>query len=205
MVTVILVRHGETDWNQSRRIQGGNSDTQLSERGKQQAESLATKLEQERIQAIYSSSLQRALDTAQAIAHHHQLKVEIEPSLNEIDAGELEGAPVDKISSHLYQLLTTGSQGKSAFKMPGGESVAEVQQRAWSTIQRLVSQHPDGVIVIVSHYFVILSIICSALNLPLSQMGRLRLGAGSISTIVFDGQATRLVLLNDICHLTTPS
>ena len=202
MVKAILVRYGETDWNQSRRIQGGNSDTQLNERGRQQAKRLATKLKQERIQAIYSSSLQRALDTAQAIAHYHQLKVEIEPSLNEIDAGELEGTPVDKIGDYLNQLLTTMLQGESAFKMPGGESLAEVQRRAWSTIQRLVSQHPDGVIVIVSHYFVILTIICSVLNLPLSQMSRLRLGAGSISTVVFDGQATRLVLLNDICHLT---
>ena len=155
------------------------------------------------IQAIYSSSLQRALDTAQAIARHHQLKVESEPSLNEIDAGELEGIPIDKVGIRLDQLLTTGGEGKSVFRMPGGESLAEVQQRAWSTIQRLVSQHSDGVIVVVSHYFVILTIICAVLNLPLSQMGRLRLSPGSISTIVFDKQTSYLVLFNDNYHLAT--
>ena len=87
--------------------------------------------------------------------------------------------------------------------MCGGESLAEVQQRAWSTIQRLVSQHPDEIIVVVTHFFVILTIVCSILDLPLSHMSRLRLGTGSISTIVFDRQAARLELFNDICHLTT--
>ena len=87
--------------------------------------------------------------------------------------------------------------------MPGGESLAEVQRRVWSAIQRLVSQHPDGVVVVVSHYFAILTIICSVLNLPISQIGRLRLTPGSISTVTFDEQTTRLVLLNDNCHLTS--
>ena len=201
MVRVILVRHGETDWNQIRRIQGGGSDTQLNDRGRQQAEGLATKLKQERIQAIYSSPLQRALDTAQVIARRHQVKVAIEPALKEIYAGELEGTPIDKIGSHLDQLLISEGQGESFFERHGGESLTKVQQRAWSTIQRLVNQHRDGVIVVVSHYFVILVIICSVLNLPLSQIGRLRVGAGSISTIVFDEQAPRLVLFNDNCHL----
>jgi len=85
--------------------------------------------------------------------------------------------------------------------MPGGESLAEVQQRAWSIIQRLIGRHSDRVIVVVSHYFVILTIICSVLNLPLSQIGRLRLGVGSISTITFDGEVPRLLLFNDSCHL----
>ena len=91
MVQVILVRHGETDWNKSLRIQGGNSDTELNEKGQQQAEWLGLRLKQERIQAVYSSPLKRALDTAQAIAHHHQLEVQIEPALKELNVGELEG------------------------------------------------------------------------------------------------------------------
>lgn len=202
MVRVILVRHGETDCNKIRRIQGGGSDTQLNRRGEQQAESLAFRMKQERIQAIYSSSLHRTRDTARAIARCHQLEVKIEPSLNEINAGELEGTSLAKVGSRLDLLLASEGQGVITFKMPGGESLSEVQQRAWCTIQHLVNQHPDGVIVVVSHYFVILTVICSVLNLSLSQIGRLRLGEGSISTIVFDDQTTRLVLFNDTCHLT---
>ena len=202
MVRVILIRHGETEWNKIRRIQGGGSDTRLNERGEQQAESLALRLRQEKIQAIYSSALHRALDTAQPIAADHQLELQIEPSLNEIGAGELEGVLMETIGGRLDQLLTGGDKVEANLKIPGGESLSEVQQRAWHTIQRLVNQHSDGVIVVVSHYFIILTIICAVLNLPLSQIGRLRLGSGSISTIVFDGQTPRLVLFNDKCHLS---
>ena len=201
MLRVILVRHGETDWNQERRVQGSGSDRQLTETGRQQAESIGLRLKQEGIQAIYSSPLQRALDTAQAIARHHQAEAQIEPSLNEIDAGELEGIPTKKIGSYLNQLLARERRDESVSKLYGGEMLTEVQQRAWSTIQRLVDKHRDGAIVVVSHYFVILSIICSVLGLPLSEMGRLKLEVGSISTIVFDERGAKLALFNDNCHL----
>lgn len=202
MLKVILVRHGETDWNQERRVQGSGSDRRLTETGKQQAESIGLRLKQERIQATYSSPLQRALDTAQAVARHHQLEVQIEPSLNEIDAGELEGILIEKIGSYLNELVAREHGYESIHRLYGGESLTEVQQRAWNTIQRLVDKHGDGAIVIVSHYFVILSIICSVLGLPLSEMGRLKLDVGSISTIVFNERGARLTLFNDNCHLS---
>ena len=201
MLIVILVRHGETDWNQERRVQGSGSDRQLTEAGKQQAESIGLRLKQEGIQAIYCSRLRRALDTAQAIARHHQVEVQIEPSLNEIDAGGLEGMPIEKIGSYLNQLLARERGDESVSKLYGGELLTEVQQRAWSTIQRLVDKHSDGAIVVVSHYFVILSIICSVLGLPVSEMGRLKLEVGSISAIVFGERGARLALFNDNCHL----
>ena len=200
MVKVILVRHGETDWNRSRRIQGGNSDTQLNQRGRQQVESLALRLKQEKIQAIYSSPLQRARDTALAIAHYHQLPVEIEPPLKEIEVGELEGMSIAGVGK-LSELLVRHKQGDELPRLPGGESVAEVQQRVWGAIQRLVDRHNDGVLVIVGHYFSVLTAICSVLNLPLAQIDKLRLNSGSLSIITFDGQTPRLVLFNDTCHL----
>ena len=208
MAQVILVRHGETDWNKSLRIQGGNSDTRLNEKGKQQAEWLGLRLKQERIQAIYSSPLKRALDTAQAIGRHHQLEVQIKPALKELNVGELEGVPVRQIGKHLDELLTMQGRDKiqagasesvwSKLQHIGGESLDELQQRAWDTIQLIVNQHSDGVIVVVSHYFVILTIICAVLNLSLSQIGRLRLATGSISTVVFDATVARLTLFNDV-------
>ena len=204
MAKVILVRHGETDWNRSRRIQGGNSDTELNQGGWQQAESLALRLKRETVQAIYSSPLQRALDTAKAIAGYHQLPVEIEPSLREIEVGELEGMLITEVGKHLSQLLTMHSQGEELPKMPGGESLTDLQQRVWSTIQRLVAWHRDGVLVVVSHYFSILTIVCSVLNLPLTQIGRLRLNPGSISILTIDEEATRLILFNDTCHIDGP-
>ena len=203
MLRVILVRHGETEWNRLRRIQGGDSNTPLNEQGEQQAERLTLRLKREEIQAIYSSPLQRSLDTATAIARHHQMEVELEPNFKEINLGQLEGTLIDDLGKSFTELLINNSKGELLPRVPGGESLMEVQQRAWSTTQHLVSQHPEGVIVVVSHYFIILTIICSALNLPLSQIGRLRVIPGSISTLAFDGRAPRLVLLNDTCHLST--
>ena len=198
MLRVILVRHGETDWNQVRRVQGGSTDTPLNENGRQQAKRLALKLEREPIQAIYSSPLRRAWDTAQAVARHHQLEVGIEPSLKEIEVGHLEGISVAEMGKRLDQLLTIESQNAAPPRMPGGESLTELQQRAWAAIQRLADKHREGVIAVVSHYFTILTIVCSVLNMPVSQIGRFRLGAGSTSAIVFDEQTTRLVLFNEM-------
>lgn len=92
----------------------------------------------------------------------------------------------------------------SKLRYIGGESLDELQQRAWGALQRIASRHSDGVVVVVSHYFVILTIICAVLNLPLSQIGRLRLGAGSISTVVFDELVPRLTLFGDSCYLIKP-
>ncbi len=214
MLQVILVRHGETDWNRSRRVQGGNSDTLLNEVGEEQAARLALRLRQERIQAIYSSPLQRALDTAQAIARYHQMEVHIEPDLRELNVGELEGVLVSKLGKRLDELLTapvrdavqveTGESVWDKLQRIGAESLAELQQRAWDAVRRIVHPHSDGVIVVVSHYFAILTIICAVLNLPVSQIGRFRLGAGSISTIVFEEPAPRLTLFGESCHLVEP-
>ena len=203
MVKVILVRHGETEWNRLRRVQGGNSNIPLNEKGEQQAECLVFRLKSEEIQAIYSSPLRRSLNTAQAVARHHQLEVNLEPDLAEVNLGDLEGMLLDDLGKSFSEFLIANNQGELLPRVPGGESLTEVQQRAWSAIQRLVSQYPEGIVVVVSHYYTILTIICSALNLPLSQISRLRVSPGSISTLIFGGQAPRLVLFNDTCHLTT--
>ncbi len=212
MIQVILVRHGETDWNKSLRVQGSGSDTQLNETGREQARELALRLKPKRIKVIYSSPLQRARDTAQVIARHHQLEVQIEPALIELNVGQLEGVSVESLGKRLDELLTmpgrdgvevgAGESVWSKLQHIGGESLAELQQRAWGAIQRMVKDHSDGAIVVVSHYFVILTIICAVLNLPVSEIGRLRLGAGGISTIVFDEPRTYLTLFGDSCHLT---
>jgi broad specificity phosphatase PhoE len=213
LVKVLLVRHGETDWNEAHRVQGGKSDTLLNERGRGQAEALALRLKPESIQAVYSSPLKRARHTAQAIARHHQLEVQIEPNLREIDVGELEGVLISMVGKRLDELLTMKSQngmqamiGESSWvklQSIGGESLDEVQQRVWGIIEHIVNQHSDGVIVVVCHYFVIMAIIFAVLNLPLSNIGRLRLSLASISTIVFDGQVSYLALFNDSCHLNS--
>ncbi len=200
MVKIILVRHGETEWNKIKRIQGGDSDTPLSETGKQQAKALAARLKDEKITAIFSSPLQRALNTAQAIAAVHQLEVTALPSLKEIKAGEWEGRLAAEFTLRFDEFLCGDGCAKQPHIPPGGESVDDVQKRAWATISNLAEQQAEGTLVFVTHYFVIMAAICRILNLPLHQMIRLRLSTGSISVCTMDDGNLRLELYNDVCH-----
>jgi broad specificity phosphatase PhoE len=200
LVKIILVRHGETDWNKVRRIQGGESDTPLNENGKRQAEALAAKLKDEKITAVFSSPLQRALKTAQAIAAYHRLEVTALPSLIEIKVGELEGRLAADFLLHFDEFICGDGCEKKSHKPTGGESVEDVQKRAWETITNLAAQNPEGTLVVVSHYFVIMTVICYVLNLPVHQMVRLRLSTGTISAFTMDKGNLRLELFNDGCH-----
>lgn len=196
-----MVRHGETVWNQERRIQGGRSDVELSEVGRKQAESLGLSFKRMEISGIYSSPLQRALDTARAIASHHQLEVQIEPALREIDAGELEGRSIVELGTSFSRFLLRWRQGQGSEKMPGGESVNDLADRVWSAIQRIVGKHNQGTAVVVSHYFVTVAVICKALGLPLTNIERIRVQPSSVSILEFGDGHTCLVSLGDTCHL----
>lgn len=183
-----------------RRIQGGSSDTAMSQTGKQQAKNLALALKGEKLSAIYSSPLQRALDTARAIARHHRLKVQVEPELRELEVGELEGVLAESLGTDFSHFLLHWQRGDGSEKLPGGESLADLQQRAWSAVQRIAARH-DGTVVLVSHYFVILTIICAALGLPPSGIRHLRVAVGSMSTLDFKDGRIVLTSLGDTCHL----
>jgi broad specificity phosphatase PhoE len=200
MVKIILVRHGETDFNKVRRIQGSESDTPLNETGQRQAAALAARLKDEKISAVFSSPLQRAMHTAQAIADCHQLKVTALPSLKEIDVGDLEGRLASDLLMRFDEFICGDGDQKKGRRPPGGESAEDVQNRAWATVIDLAAQRPESTLVLVSHYFVIMTLICRVLNLPVSQMVRLRLSTGTISSFTLDNGNVRLDLFNDGCH-----
>ena len=172
----------------------------MSQTGKEQAKHLALALKSEKLNTIYSSPLQRALETASAIAHYHDLKVRVEPELRELEVGELEGVTVETLGTDFSQFLVSWRQSEGSEKLPGGESLADLQQRAWSIVQRIGANH-DGTVVLVSHYFVILSIICAALGLPPSGIRRFRVSVGSMSTLDFKDGRPILTSLGDTCHL----
>jgi len=203
LATLTLIRHGQTAWNKARCVQGGKTNTYLNEKGKHQAECLGRRFSTEPVAAIYASPLQRAVDTAEAIAgHHDQLAVAIEPALREVDVGRLEGAPIPEVTAYLDQLNRGEITSKTLFADYDGEALDQLQQKAWRAIQGIVSRHPDGLILVVSHYFVIASILCAALDMPVSQLGRIILRAGSVSTVQMDTSCPRLELLGDNCHIT---
>ena len=197
---LILIRHGETYWNEERRIQGGDSDIELNDTGLSQAKKLATFLKNEPITAILSSPLQRATATAEAIASHHQLSVKVEQGLRELRVGELEGMSVSHLSTTFSQFLMQLWQGRGSTKLPNGESLSELQQRAWMAVESLLTQHKDGTVVVVSHYFVTLAIIFKALDLPLDYFVKFKIDPAGISIIEIQDYGPRLVVFNDTSY-----
>jgi probable phosphoglycerate mutase len=204
---LILVRHCETYWNEERRVQGGDSDIELNDTGLEQARKLAAFLENEPIAAILSSPLQRAIATAEVIASHHQLSVEIDQGFRELKVGELEGMSISNLSTTFSQFLMQWWQDNGAMKLPNGESLVELQQRAWKAVEHLLERHKtspehnkDATAVIVSHYFVILAIILKALNLPLDCFTKFKVDLGGVSILEFRDYGARLLAFNDTSY-----
>ena len=172
----------------------------MSRTGKAQVNNLGKALKSEKISAIYSSPLRRALDTANAIAKYHKLPVQIEPELRELEVGELEGMSVESLTNDFSHFLVHWNKGEGSEKLPGGESLVDLQERAWSIVQHISAEN-QGTVIVVCHYFVILTIICAALGLPPSGIKQFRVGVGSMTVLNINEGLTHLISLGDICHL----
>ena len=204
---LILVRHGETHWNKDGLVQGGDSDIELNDTGLEQARKLAAFLKNEPIIAILSSPLRRAVATAEVIASHHHLAVEIDQGLKELRVGDLEGISISDLRTTFSQFLLQWWQDGEAMKLPNGESLVDLQQRAWKVIERLLEKNKaspeydkDGTAVVVSHYFVTLAVILKALNLPLDYFIKFKLDLGGVSIIEFRDYGARLLTFNDTSY-----
>jgi broad specificity phosphatase PhoE len=204
---LVLIRHGETHWNKDGLVQGGESDIQLNDTGLEQARKLAAFLENESITAILSSPLQRATATAEVIASLHQLPVEIDQGLRELKVGDLEGTSISKLTTTFSQFLLQRWQDRETTRLPNGESLVELQGRAWEVIERLLERcrssperNQNTSVVIVSHYFVTLAIILKALGLPLDYLIRFKVDLGGLSVLEFRDYGARLVTFNDTSY-----
>jgi broad specificity phosphatase PhoE len=200
-VRLYLVRHGETESNRLG-LALGRDDVPLNERGRWQAERLGRALASEPLAAVYASPLVRALNTARAVAEPHGLTVEIDERLVEMEIGEVDGLSFDEVRKRYPDLLAAwaGEQGPTR-AMPGGERLLDVQERAWQAVSELAARNADESIAVVTHNFVILSVLARALGIDLSQFRRLRHAVAAVSVLDFSPKRVMAVRLNDTCHL----
>jgi len=197
----ILVRHGLTRSNEEYRLQGGSSDSGLSLRGKKQAEEVASFLASEKIEAIYSSDLGRAMETAMVIAAPHNLTVVAEPRLREMNLGLWDGMREKEIQERYAFELSRWQTNLMKEAPPEGESFGQLAERVEEAWREIAARHPRKAVVLIGHYFSLQAILCTALGLrPLDHMPFF-LAPASISELrVHQGKAI-LYLLNCLSHL----
>ncbi|MEM7007818.1 MAG: histidine phosphatase family protein [Thermodesulfobacteriota bacterium] len=200
-MNLILIRHGETDWNRLGRCQG-IADIVLNENGRKQARELAHSLRDHKITAIYSSHLKRAIETAEHIARHHNLTVRVEHDLHEMNQGDLEGLTFPDIRDRYAEVLKKWRESPETLRLPNGESLVEVQQRAWSVLEKVHEDHLGETVVAVSHNLTIITLLCKITGVGLKGFREFNVQATSKNIIVSENGEIRVDVINDVSHLS---
>jgi broad specificity phosphatase PhoE len=147
---LILIRHGETDWNVEGRYQG-QADPPLNQRGLAQARQLAQKLRGVGLDVLYSSPLRRALQTARILAEALDVPLHTEPRLMEIHQGEWQTLLYTEIAAHYPELFDRWQTEPWTVTLPGGENIAQVQERVYAAVDEILSRHEGQCIGMVTH------------------------------------------------------
>ncbi|TFG77119.1 MAG: histidine phosphatase family protein [Thermodesulfobacteriales bacterium] len=200
-MNLILIRHGETDWNRIGRCQGV-ADIVLNENGKKQARELAHSLRDHNIKAIYSSDLKRAHETAQHIAEHHNITVQLEPGLQEMNQGDLEGLSFPDIRDKYAEVLKQWRESPETLRLPSGESLVEVQNRAWKVFEKVHQNHIGETVVVVSHNLTIITLLCKITGVGLKGFRDFHIEATSKNIIISEDGSLRIDVINDVSHLS---
>ena len=203
---ILLIRHGETDWNRIRRFQG-RSDLPLNQKGKDQAHALALALKDESLTAIYSSPLIRTLETARLIkVFHPSIPLFEEEGLVEMNLGEFEGMEAQRWAAEYPDFLRTWQETPASVTMPGGESLQEVQTRAIGTLERITKLYPtESTLLLCSHNFVNLTMLCYALRVPLDRFREVRQETAALNVLFMQGQRLWAKVVNERSYLKRPN
>lgn len=201
-VTIILLaRHGQSDWNLERRWQG-HADRPLTERGRAQAVTLAERLAEIALDAVYASDLERARATAEVVARSQGLAVNVLPELREVDVGSWSGLTRDEARDRFpvdYRRWLDGGPG-----WRDGETYEEMSDRILVAVQRLISAHPGGRLLVVSHGGPIRAVHAHALGMDVHAYRRMRPvepNARLSAVCAEDGRLTRLCPAGEIADV----
>jgi len=199
--TLILVRHGQTDWNAESRIQG-QLGVDLSEVGRQQVVLTSQRLAAVRAAALYSSDLKRALASAEPIASQTGLTIQPAAELRERSFGEWEGKTWPEIEAADPTLRARG-RGDLRLSPPGGEKREQVRERVVAFAERVAHDHPDQFVVAVTHGGPISQLLRWVLDMPLTTRAHHAPRNGSLTTLRCSDGQWQVVCFNDTCHLAS--
>ena len=201
MTCIILVRHGQTEWNRIERFRG-RADVPLDETGLAQAEATGLRIHGEwQPSAVYSSPLSRAMRTAEAIAKHFDLSAQIHPGLIDIDYGEWQGLTPDEVRDRWPAELQAWYSHPDQANIPGGETLARLRSRGMSTVNELSARLTEQTIVLVGHTVINRIILLGVLGLGNERFWHIKQDTCSINVFKAETDDFVLVSLNDTCHL----
>jgi broad specificity phosphatase PhoE len=199
-VQIFLLRHGETDWNLQRRCQGV-TDLDLNETGSRQAKEVAAFFSKEKLDAVYSSNLKRAIQTANAISEYHRLKVIVRSDFRELDHGKFEGLTFSEIHTNYPDFIRPWREQPAHIPIPGGECIADVGKRTWKGIEEIIRNHSYASVVVVSHQFPIVSILCHITGTPLNDYRRFHVDPSGLTRISYNPHhGWKLIQTNDLSY-----
>lgn len=192
------IRHAESVYNAEGRIQG-HSDVSLSELGRRQAEALAATLAALPIDAVYSSPLLRAQQTAEPIARELKLEIQVVPQLIELNAGIFQGKRPDELAEFCPAEFTRWRSGDPDYTIPGGESRRDLMRHGQEAMD-IICRSGHRQVVVVSHGALLGAAIKVLLNIPAGR-NPFQLENASISRVEVNGDVVRLHTLNQVEHL----
>jgi len=195
MTTVLLIRHGETDFVKTGKMAGRTPGVLLNDKGKREAQELASCLKEAPITLIYSSPMERTLETAKPLAKALGLKIIRSEGLVETDIGDWKGMEIKK--ARKLPEWKTVQTAPSRFKFPGGETFVDAQTRQVKTIEEIIShQTDDALIACFSHADPIRLVMAYYLGMSLDHFQRLSCSTGSVSVLKFSKQKVVILGMN---------
>lgn len=200
MTELILIRHGETAWNRERRMQG-QTDTPLSDIGRAQAAAVGARLAQHPFDALYSSDLSRAYDTAAAISRASGREIRREPALRERTFGIFEGLTYSEMAERYPALHERFSQREPDYAVPGGESPRQFYERSLACLNAIAQAHAGQCVVVVTHGLVLDTLHRAARNMTLDEKREAPLLNASLNTFRLEQGAWVEVAWGDVDHL----
>ncbi len=196
MATILLARHGENNWVKENRLAGWTPGVVLNDNGHEQAKGLAERLAHLPIKAIYTSPLERCVQTAEHVAKPHSLDLIEFPEMGEVKYGEWEGEKIAELSKkkewHTIQFFP------SRFGFPEGETLRGVQARAVDAIEMLAERHSDEMVIVCAHADVIKLVLAHYLGAHIDLFQRIGLSPASVSVLgLGEHGGVRVMRVND--------
>jgi len=200
--TIFLIRHGQTEYNRMGLLQGRGIDAPLDSTGLEQSQAVARHLRSEVVDKIFTSSLSRAINTAQIIADELHLHIEgCFEDLDEMHFGTAEGRDFVEVNEELQQLYSLWQKGDVDTGFELGESPLQVLERANSCMMNIIREHEGKSIIFVIHGRLIRIILSHWLGIGLQRMHEIQHTNTSVNKLIWNGSGFRAVQLNQIDHL----